>query len=46
MTQMNISTKLKQINRDREQTCGCKQGWVGETDSEFEFNRCKLLQRE
>ena len=37
MTQVNTSTKEKQINRDREQTCGCKQGWVGEMDSEFEF---------
>ena len=35
MTQMNFSTKQKQIHRHREQTCGCQgegevgEGWIG-----------------
>lgn len=29
MTQMNLSTKQKQIQRYREQICGCQGGGVG-----------------
>ena len=40
---MNLSTKHKQIHRDREQTWGCQGGG---TDWEFGISRWKLLYRE
>ena len=48
MTQMNVSTKLKQTHRHREQTCGCqgRSGSGGVKDWEFGISRCKLLYRE
>ena len=40
MTQINLSTKLKQIYRYREQICDCQGGGK---DWEFETSRGKLL---
>ena len=42
MTQMHLSTRQKQTNRHKEQTCGC-QGDGGGMDWEFGISRCKLL---
>ena len=41
MTQINLSTKQKQMHRHREQTC-CRRGGM---DWEFGISRCKLLHR-
>ena len=47
MTQMNLSTKLKQTHRHREQTCGCQGGEGREWDGwEFGVGRCKPLHLE
>ena len=44
MTQMNLSTKEKQTQRHREQTCGCQGGRAeGGMDWEFGVSRCKIL---
>ena len=45
MTQMNLSTKQKQTQRLREQTCGCQAGKGGEGGMDWEsgISRCKLL---
>ena len=45
MTQMNLSTKQKQIHRYREQTCGCQCGRGG-MGWESGISRCKLLHLE
>ena len=51
MTQMNLSTKQKQSQRHREQTCGClgervvEEG-LEETNWEFRVTRHELLNRE
>ena len=45
MTQMNLSTKQKQIHRHREQTCGCQGGreWGRDgMDWELGISTCKL----
>ena len=44
MVQTNLSTKQKQTQRHREQTCGCRGGGrEGRMDREFGVSRCKLL---
>ena len=43
MTQMNISMKLKQTHRYREQTCGSKGEGKEGKDWEFKVSRGKLL---
>ena len=44
MSQMNLSTKQKQAQKYRDQTCGCQGGgrdWGGK-NWEFGISRCKL----
>ena len=41
MAQTNLSTKQKQIQRHREETCGCEGG--SGMDWESGVSRCKLL---
>ena len=47
MTQMNLSTKQKQTQGHREQTCGCqgRGGW-GEIEWVVWVSRCRLLHTE
>ena len=45
MVQVNPCTKQKQIQRHREQTCGCQgEGGGSRMDWEFEISKYKLLQ--
>ena len=42
MAQMNLSMKLTEAHRDREQTWGAKRRWGG-MDCDFGVSGCKLL---
>ena len=45
---MNLTTKQKQTDRHREQTCGCRGSGEGGRGMDWEFgvSRCKLLHLE